>query len=110
MRQLDFGCGRAVIKVALHLPVTKIELSLRATVEARTISTAAVRKRAAEIRVPATKYSRHKSADLCHISPLVRIALVCITRSAPPIWATQKHRTRKTARAFVAGVPLYPFL
>jgi hypothetical protein len=31
MSQLNFGCGLAVKEVALHLPVTKIEVPLRAT-------------------------------------------------------------------------------
>jgi hypothetical protein len=89
MRQLDFVPGLAVIEVTLHLPVTEIELSLGAAMETRTISAPAMRERAAEVRVPATEYSRHEIAYLCHISPLVRIALVCLTRRAQPIWATK---------------------
>ena len=108
MCQLDFGCGRAVIKVALHLPVTKIELALRAAVEARPVSAPTVRKRPAEIRMPAAKYSRHKSGYLCHISPLVRIALVCITRSAPSIWAIKSTGLAKTAPRLCSWCSLVP--
>ena len=88
MRQLDFVCGLAVIEVTLHLPVAQVEVPLCATMQTRTISAPTVRKRAAEVRVPATKYSRHEIANLCHISPRVRIGLVCLTRSNPAIWAT----------------------
>ena len=92
MSQLDFGCGLAIKEVALHFPVTQVEVSLRATVEARTIRAPTVGKRAAHVSMPATKYSRHEIAYLCHLSPLVGIALVCITRSDPPNWATQKAK------------------
>jgi hypothetical protein len=56
-----------------------------------------VRERAAEVRMPATEYSRHNFANLCHISPLVRIGLVCLTRSHPPKWATKRHKSHKQA-------------
>jgi hypothetical protein len=88
MRQLDFGCGLAVIEVTMRLPIAQIELSLRSTMQAGTIRAPTMRERAAHVRVPATEYSRHEIAYLCHISPLVRIALVCITRSHQPNWAT----------------------
>jgi hypothetical protein len=95
MRQLDFGCGLAVIEVTMRLPIAQIELSLRSTMQACTIRAPTMRERAAHVRVPATEYSRHEIAYLCHISPLVRIALVCITRSHQPNWATKRHKSRK---------------
>jgi hypothetical protein len=33
MRELYFGGGRSIIEVAVHLPVAKVELALRATVQ-----------------------------------------------------------------------------
>jgi hypothetical protein len=63
---------------------------LRATMGARPVGAAPAGKRAAHIRMPATEYSRHEIAYLCHNSPRLKIALVCITRSAAPIWATSK--------------------
>jgi hypothetical protein len=53
----------AVIEVALHLPLAKIELALGATVEARTIRATPTRKRAAEFAVAAAKHSRHEIPD-----------------------------------------------
>jgi hypothetical protein len=111
MRQLDFGGRLAVIELARHLPVAKIELPLRATVETRPIRTPTVGKRAAHVRVPATEYSRHETAYLCHMSPRARIALVCITRRGPSIWATKRHTRHKTGQSpcdFCAS--LWPFL
>jgi hypothetical protein len=59
-----------VIEVAVHLPVTKIEPALRATTQTRAICPAAMRKRAAQFSVPATKHTRHETPDLSGYLPL----------------------------------------
>ena len=95
MSQLDFRRGLAVIEVTLHLPVTEIELPLCPTVETRTISAPAMGERAAEVRVPATKYSRHEINYLRHILTSPQNRSVCLTRSHQPIWATKRHKSRE---------------
>jgi len=52
-----------VKKLTVHLPVAEAELPLCATTEAGPVSTALTGEGAAQVRVPATKYPRHKTGE-----------------------------------------------
>lgn len=52
-----------VKKLTLHFPVAQVELPLCATAQAFPVRAPPARKRTAKFRMPATKHSRHKTAN-----------------------------------------------
>lgn len=57
--------GSLVIKVPVHLPTAQIELTLCAAVQTDSIGMTVVRKRPADLQMPATEHSRHPVTNFC---------------------------------------------